>query len=65
MGIKTSRTTPLIGDSLSLKNLPTTWGLRPILQEELVLGLLPLKNLPTTWGLRLHCLNFVRCNDRL
>ena len=37
----------------SLKNLPTTWGLRQFDDAELQEKLETLKNLPTTWGLRL------------
>ena len=52
MGIKTAVMVQLPARSRSLKNLPTTWGLRPFI--ELVCGFIqPLKNLPTTWGLRL------------
>ena len=36
----------------SLKNLPTTWGLRRDMNFAYA-GIKPLKNLPTTWGLRL------------
>ena len=35
----------------SLKNLPTTWGLRQNVFD-LVFAICSLKNLPTTWGLR-------------
>ena len=51
MGIKTIEHTSICFSSLTLKNLPTTWGLRRI---ELwnSSSSLSLKNLPTTWGLR-------------
>ena len=35
----------------ALKNLPTTWGLRQKLKQQ-VRPMRSLKNLPTTWGLR-------------
>ena len=38
--------------NFTLKNLPTTWGLRRTLATTLSSASLPLKNLPTTWGLR-------------
>ena len=51
MGIKTNQLLvfPML---LPLKNLPTTWGLRPIGDFQSEANATPLKNLPTTWGLR-------------
>ena len=40
----------------TLKNLPTTWGLR-LHGNRLSIEEIPLKNLPTTWGLRLQILH--------
>ena len=52
MGIKTLILAEMEGIVLSLKNLPTTWGLRPADSLTKLWNLLSLKNLPTTWGLR-------------
>ena len=51
MGIKTLKIGGIRRFRHTLKNLPTTWGLR---QMACLFGLEPstLKNLPTTWGLR-------------
>ena len=51
MGIKTCHCSQC-DPGFPLKNLPTTWGLRP---NNALLDFynFPLKNLPTTWGLRL------------
>ena len=53
MGIKTTISKPKSKNCFTLKNLPTTWGLRhkgfPIYSAKSI----ALKNLPTTWGLRL------------
>ena len=53
MGIKTYGFHRYCEHTGSLKNLPTTWGLRPLVVLQTALSCLPLKNLPTTWGLRL------------
>ena len=52
MGIKTAlvRSFKLLS---TLKNLPTTWGLRLVAVQQIQAIQLSLKNLPTTWGLRL------------
>ena len=52
MGIKTLIKASNASSNFSLKNLPTTWGLRQLF---LCFGQsrFTLKNLPTTWGLRL------------
>ena len=42
----------LVNSGFSLKNLPTTWGLRLEGIGTQVHTANPLKNLPTTWGLR-------------
>ena len=52
MGIKTYQRICVFTGVLSLKNLPTTWGLRPIGDFQSEANATPLKNLPTTWGLR-------------
>ena len=52
MGIKTCRVC-LFQCEATLKNLPTTWGLRRNVSITIDLVGLALKNLPTTWGLRL------------
>ena len=53
MGIKTQRGRTAHARVHPLKNLPTTWGLRPYSRELMSNSLGSLKNLPTTWGLRL------------
>ena len=52
MGIKTRAWQGYFGSVYPLKNLPTTWGLRPADSLTKLWNLLSLKNLPTTWGLR-------------
>ena len=52
MGIKTVKTKMNILSYIPLKNLPTTWGLRPVIKYEVCEIRFALKNLPTTWGLR-------------
>ena len=49
MGIKTRLKWPFIDQCFSLKNLPTTWGLRQTTPFNRVC-FLTLKNLPTTRG---------------
>ena len=51
MGIKTFDFAYHLDFFKTLKNLPTTWGLRHPIFTEFDVGT-PLKNLPTTWGLR-------------
>ena len=51
MGIKTVQHETRCYQESTLKNLPTTWGLRPTKWTNATL-LVSLKNLPTTWGLR-------------
>ena len=55
MGIKTSSFKTFEKPFTTLKNLPTTWGLR-LFNIWLDNVEHTLKNLPTTWGLRLPCL---------
>ena len=55
MGIKTL-TQPASNVSTTLKNLPTTWGLRRTFNG-VSFFFCSLKNLPTTWGLRQHFLH--------
>ena len=52
MGIKTYFMACNDSSKTALKNLPTTWGLRPIGDFQSEANATPLKNLPTTWGLR-------------
>ena len=51
MGIKTQKLLDNV-PILTLKNLPTTWGLRLVTQLDVHTQPFALKNLPTTWGLR-------------
>ena len=53
MGIKTENNAKAM-KALSLKNLPTTWGLRLPNPYRSCRYRWSLKNLPTTWGLRLQ-----------
>ena len=57
MGIKTATTSRYRHSALSLKNLPTTWGLRPLSAWVCLRASTALKNLPTTWGLRPNALS--------
>ena len=51
MGIKTDSAYLHYIPLVTLKNLPTTWGLRLFMAAQLSYQK-TLKNLPTTWGLR-------------
>ena len=55
MGIKTLALCNIDYIRVSLKNLPTTWGLRLGILCQFMSCFSTLKNLPTTWGLRLLC----------
>ena len=59
MGIKTNVWLSSGCKPIPLKNLPTTWGLRPN-KETNADETCTLKNLPTTWGLRLICQSFLQ-----
>ena len=59
MGIKTYWCRIIGRYQSTLKNLPTTWGLRPTLEYTGVVADVSLKNLPTTWGLRLTILYLI------
>ena len=52
MGIKTILSEWMHNPVTTLKNLPTTWGLRHQCEDHALRHQVPLKNLPTTWGLR-------------